>query len=247
MRLISVGQIAYSHAWRMPRQIHHYHEMIVVYRGRIHATIGETTYTGETGGVLVYPAGVLHEEEADPKSGLETRFIAFESDSLPTESGMVRPDDKGRIRQLVQWLQEEWQSQQVDAETRRQLFLAAIVAEWGRLQLPQEDTLVASIRKYIRAHLDQPLTLQVLAERASMSKFHFLRVYKDLAGRTPMEDVRALRVEHAQQLLLTTDLPLKSVAPACGLGDAYHLCRLFRKHFNATPGEIRRACAAGCR
>jgi transcriptional regulator GlxA family with amidase domain len=73
-----------------------------------------------------------------------------------------------------------------------------------------------------------------------MSKFHFSRRYRQLTGLTPMEDLRQLRLEAARDLLLTTDLPLKAIAPRTGLGDEYHLSRLFRRAFGIAPGELRR-------
>jgi transcriptional regulator GlxA family with amidase domain len=61
-----------------------------------------------------------------------------------------------------------------------------------------------------------------------------------LTGLTPMEDLRQLRLEAARDLLLTTDLPLKAIAPRTGLGDEYHLSRLFRRAFGIAPGALRR-------
>ena len=77
-----------------------------------------------------------------------------------------------------------------------------------------------------------------------MTKYHFLRRYRALTGKTPMEDVRAIRLDFARNLILTTDLPLKLIAVQAGLGDAYQLSRLFRKHLNLAPSALRRASAA---
>jgi len=73
----------------------------------------------------------------------------------------------------------------------------------------------------------------------TLSKFHFIRRYRTLTGRTPMEDLRLIRIEAARDLLLTTNLPLKEIAPRCGLGDEYHLSRLFRRYQDVTPSELR--------
>ncbi len=54
-----------------------------------------------------------------------------------------------------------------------------------------------------------------------------------------MADLRALRLEHARELLFTTGLPLKAIARRCGLGDEHALSRLFRRHLRASPSELR--------
>jgi transcriptional regulator GlxA family with amidase domain len=55
-----------------------------------------------------------------------------------------------------------------------------------------------------------------------------------------MRDLQLLRVESAKQLILTTDLPLKAIAPLAGLGDEYRLSRVFRRHLGLPPGALRR-------
>jgi transcriptional regulator GlxA family with amidase domain len=82
--------------------------------------------------------------------------------------------------------------------------------------------------------------LDDLARKAGMSKYHFVRLYKKLSGRTPMNDVRMIRVEAARDLIITTDLPLKTIATRVGLGNEYYLCRVFRQAFKVPPGYFRK-------
>ena len=55
-----------------------------------------------------------------------------------------------------------------------------------------------------------------------------------------MEDLRLIRLTATRDLLLTTALTLKEIAPRCGLGDEFHLARLFSRHFKIPPGAVRR-------
>ena len=55
-----------------------------------------------------------------------------------------------------------------------------------------------------------------------------------------MEDLRLIRLAAARDLLLTTALTLKEIAPRCGLGDEFHLARVFSRHFKIPPGAVRR-------
>ena len=80
-----------------------------------------------------------------------------------------------------------------------------------------------------------------------MSRYHFIRQYKAVSGRTPMEDVRLLRIEAAKRLIITTDMPLSAVAQKVGISDEYHLSKMFKKYVALPPGYFRRheASAAG--
>jgi len=78
-----------------------------------------------------------------------------------------------------------------------------------------------------------------------MSKFAFVRKFRRLRGRTPMEELRLLRLDRARTLLLTTSLPVKAIAPEVGIGDEYQLSKLFRRHFNLAPSQLRTRSLAG--
>ena len=100
--------------------------------------------------------------------------------------------------------------------------------------------MVDMTRAVIRKQIAATLSLAELARQVGMSKYHFVRKFKRLAGRTPMAETRALRADYARDLLLTTDLPLKEIAVKTGLGDEYALSRIFRIHFGLPPGAFRK-------
>ena len=72
-----------------------------------------------------------------------------------------------------------------------------------------------------------------------MSKFAFVRKFKRLSGRTPMQDLQQMRLNQARTMMLASGLPMKAIAPVVGLGDEYQLSKLFRRHFKLSPREIR--------
>lgn len=240
-RLLITGHVAPHPQWHLDAHFHHFHELIVVFSGRMRITIGGQTLAARAGDVLFYPKGVPHEEAADPTDPAETYFVGFEpDDGMDLALPFLSRDTTGRIRQLISWLYADRDlCASVEQEAPRTL-LRSMLAELQRAGNLREDQLVAQVRQYIYDHIDQALTLEELAREAGMSKFHFLRRYKQLTGRTPMQDVRSIRTEYARELILTTNLPLKVIAPKAGLGNEFHLSRMFRKHLQTPPGQIRK-------
>jgi transcriptional regulator GlxA family with amidase domain len=55
-----------------------------------------------------------------------------------------------------------------------------------------------------------------------------------------MAAVRAMRLQRARQLLVSTRMPLKEVAALTGLGNAYAMDGLFRRCLGIPPGLFRR-------
>jgi transcriptional regulator GlxA family with amidase domain len=137
----------------------------------------------------------------------------------------------------VTWLVDDERNRSAP-EMRRPLF-DAMVGELRRLCAVTHDPWLEDILAFIRKKLTAPLTLDDLAHRGKMSKFAFVRKFKRLTGRTPMAELRLRRLDLARTLILTTNLPLKAVAPAVGIGDEYQLSKLFRTHFNLSPRDLR--------
>ena len=94
---------------------------------------------------------------------------------------------------------------------------------------------------YIEAHLEKNISIQVLAEIAGLSMFHFARTFKQSEGMTPHDYVIRCRVRRAQDLLATTDMPLSEIALASGFSDQSHCARRFREELGITPSQYRRS------
>jgi AraC-like DNA-binding protein len=219
---------------------HAHHELIMVLDGMLHVEIRGQAIDAGAGEMLWYPAGVVHREQSDQRRPCETLYVAVDWASAPLTWPLWQADTDGRVMQLMRWLMTERESHYPERGRLRESFLRAILAEYNRLATHKEDVLVTRVRGHIRKHLHEPMDLDGLVKVAGLSKYHLVRRYKALTGRTPMEDVRHIRLLAARELLLTTNLPLKEIAPRTGLGDAYRLCRLFRRQFNFTPGSMRR-------
>ncbi len=110
---------------------------------------------------------------------------------------------------------------------------------------------LARTAAYMEDAFYKPLTLQLLAERAGVSSAHWVRLFKQYYGITPMEHVIELRLRRACQLLAVTRMPVTEIALACGYGDSNYFTRLFKKRIGSTPrqyrscnGKVQGACPA---
>jgi transcriptional regulator GlxA family with amidase domain len=89
-------------------------------------------------------------------------------------------------------------------------------------------------------HLDEPLTVEVLARRAAMSPRTFARRFVAVTGTTPLQWLLRQRVLHAQRLLETTDQPIEWVAARCGFGTAAGMRIHFQRFVGTSPMAYRR-------
>jgi transcriptional regulator GlxA family with amidase domain len=89
-------------------------------------------------------------------------------------------------------------------------------------------------------HLDEQLTVEVLARRAAMSPRTFARRFVGATGTTPLQWLLRQRVLHAQRLLETTEEPVEWVASRCGFGTAAGLRVHFQRLVGTSPMAYRR-------
>jgi len=243
LNLIGIGHLLPDPQWRINAHSHAFYEMIIVMAGRLHVEIAGKRVPADSGAVLLYPARMAHQEWSDSKNPFETYFISF-SGVVPSKSEFcLRHDDRHRIRQMAAWLFAD----RVPGEKRKQrqnlLILQLILQEFFSPQITNNahNDLISITRAIILGQIAAPLSLAQLAKQTGSSKYHFVRKFKRLAGRTPMAETRALRADYARDLLLTTDLPLKEIAAKTGLGDEYALSRVFRHCFGMPPGAFRKS------
>jgi transcriptional regulator GlxA family with amidase domain len=105
---------------------------------------------------------------------------------------------------------------------------------------PARSEPIAELQRWLPDHLDEDLTVPVLAARAAMSPRSFARRFRTETGTTPAAFVEALRVEAARRLLETSDAPVAVVATTVGFGGPETLHRAFARRVGTTPDQYRR-------
>lgn len=94
-------------------------------------------------------------------------------------------------------------------------------------------------RDYIHSHISEPISLQEIANAATMSKFHFLRSFRDAFGKTPHQMLTAIRLEKAKNLLCSTDFPISDIILLVGFESISSFSLLFKKSFGSSPQSFR--------
>jgi transcriptional regulator GlxA family with amidase domain len=92
-------------------------------------------------------------------------------------------------------------------------------------------------------HLDEPISIEQLAARASMSPRTFARRFRAAHGTTPYRWLLLQRLLLARRLLETTDRPVERIAEHAGFGTAAALRVHFRRAVTTSPLAYRRLFA----
>jgi AraC family transcriptional regulator len=103
----------------------------------------------------------------------------------------------------------------------------------------REAKRVVEAIRLVESDAAQPLRLKEMAAAASMSKYHFLRVFRRLTGVTPHQYLIGARLRRAALALASSRRPVITIALEAGFGDLSTFNKTFRVAFGLTPTQYR--------
>jgi AraC family transcriptional regulator len=101
------------------------------------------------------------------------------------------------------------------------------------------DECLNKVKRYVRAHIDEPLDRDVLAEVAGFSVPHLHRIFLACAGESIAGYVRRVRLERAGRKLRMGAVDIREVALAAGYHTHAAFGKAFKQQFGLSPSEFR--------
>ncbi len=99
-----------------------------------------------------------------------------------------------------------------------------------------EQLAVSKAKQFIEAHYESNISLSDLSRVVELSRYYFLRVFKNETGLTPHAYLNQIRIERAKKLINANN-PIIETAYSTGFFDQSHLNRVFKKIYGITPGQ----------
>ena len=111
--------------------------------------------------------------------------------------------------------------------------------EITNLNSQKNSTLNREILSYIGEHYTTNMTLSEIADKFHMSYKYFSRYFKNNFQTSLSEYLMKLRLEHAELLLSTTELPITEISLQSGFNNISFFIRSFKKAYGFTPLQYR--------
>ena len=92
-------------------------------------------------------------------------------------------------------------------------------------------------KTFIETYFANPIRLNDMAASACISKYHFIRLFKNTYGRTPHQYLTAVRIAEAKSLL-RAGWPVVDVCVAVGFDSVTSFTGLYKKITGATPAAF---------
>ncbi|MHA4810934.1 AraC family transcriptional regulator [Flavitalea flava] len=96
---------------------------------------------------------------------------------------------------------------------------------------------IVQAKLFIDSHYADNIDLGNISDEAYFSKFHFIRLFKNIYGKTPHQYLTFVRIEKAVQLLCT-DKSVSEVCHAVGFESLSSFGSLFKRLVGRTPSAF---------
>lgn len=124
-------------------------------------------------------------------------------------------------------------------ELQRDHFRKNILA-MPKMELPesQDDAFLRKINETIREYIgESDLSVEFLAEKTALSRVQLFRKFKAITGCTPSEYIKAVRLQHAADILQSGKQSIADVAYMVGFSDPKYFSNCFSEKFGMTPSQ----------
>ena len=159
------------------------------------------------------------------------------------------PDRRLQYMQIIQQLEEALHSQEFGAarlaDTLCQQMMIGLNRDILRARTAQEerdiyrvDPKLEEVLKYIATHLEEELSVDLLAKRFYISRYYLMHRFKEVTGYTLHQYISQKRLLKAGELI-RSGVPVMKAAEEAGFSEYSTFLRAFQKTFHMSPKEFR--------
>lgn len=206
--------------------------------------------------ITFLPAGCDIEgwsEIAKPVSFVAVYVDQSPDDKEPTDLAQVSPQlnfDDHMLRSALSRFQLMLHDPSLDTPGYAETLAILMAFEMARLSARQRRPVshkggltarqIRLVIDYIESHLTEKTTISELAALLDLTRFHFIRAFKQVVGMPPHRFMVLRRVDRAKELLINAEIPVSEVATRAGFNSITQLTKAFRRTVGTTPSAFRR-------
>ncbi len=242
----------------------HHHDFFEIYffiSGRVEYRVEGKSYTLQSGDLLLISPWVFHQPVVQQEVPYE-RYVLWidrgylgQFSELGTElascfgpaATLIRPTSYQRstIAMLLEQLLKESGGTKFGSELYGHALFLQIMAEINRMaertpqkrELQEEPELIGRVLAYIAGHFSEKLTLQDLAERFYVSKYHLSHEFSSRVGTSVYRYIILKRLLAAREQI-ADGAPPSEVYQSCGFQDYANFYRAFKAEYGISPKEF---------
>ena len=98
-------------------------------------------------------------------------------------------------------------------------------------------------RRYFQEHYNEDINIEEYALSRNMSVSYFLKKFKEVTTKSPMQYILGIRINNAVSLLESTDYNVTEISTIIGYDNPLYFSRIFKKQKGVSPSDYRKQLA----
>ena len=256
MLLRSVASAKYGGDWYSIPHSHSHTELFYIVGGDGQFQINGRLFPVQAHQLVVVNPGILHTEVSYEAHPLEYIVLGIEGLELSMSGSeearycIYSFPEQNEVLRCMQKILQEMQERKPKYETLCMACMDIIMVELVRnASVSVTETQArfpanrqcASVRHYIDQHYKENVTLDLLAEKASINKYYMAHAFKREYGVSPINYLIDCRIREGKRLLAETDLSLSQIATVLGFSSSSYFSQSFRNAEGMSPTEYRKS------
>ena len=246
---------------------HEFDKIVLLLAGRVDYVVENVNYTLRPGTVLLVPHHAVHRAIIDVSEPYERIILYLDTSyferALPsaglaecfkradrTNRCLLQADEEQRaeLAALLRSYEAAQRDERYGAEALRDTLIMQLLIAINRISAAggaaaaddrRYDEKIRLALSYINENLTGELSVDALADRVFLSRYHFMRLFKLQTGSTVHAYVRQKRLLYAARLI-REGLPVQQAAAECGFRDYSVFHRAFRASFGFRPADLKK-------
>lgn len=95
--------------------------------------------------------------------------------------------------------------------------------------------------EYISKNYGEKIYVETLSDMIAISPDYFTKMFKDSIGKTPIDYINGLRINHSLRLLSMTDTPINDIADMLGFTNPNYFHKIFKSYMDTSPLAYRKS------
>ena len=253
-KLLDASSAKYADDWNSMPHSHSHMELFYIVGGKGQFLIQDRLYPVNANNLVIINPNVVHTEVSLDANPLE--YIVLGIDGLELSAGkgfngqfaildhFESVEIAGCLRNILREMRQKQSGYKDICQAYTEILIIRLMRSTP-LSVPTEPQTAAAnrqcaaVRRYIDLHYKQPLTLELLAEEAHMSKYYLSHAFKREYGVSPINYMISRRIEESKYLLAETDLSTSQIAQLLGFSSLSYFSQVFRRSQEVSPTEYR--------
>jgi len=233
---------------------HTFCEVMYITAGSGVIFIGDDQYRIKAGDIVIYNTGILHEERCLGEE-LSILFFAVDNIRIPgMPEGCIVPSGASPVIESGSYddVLKVFLSVMVDELNQKNIHYKAISTNiatvichyilrlYGvEVKNPDHLEICNKFYLYVEQNYKSDINLDTFSDSIYISKYHFIHMFKEATGISPMKYLMLIRLSAARDLLGRTEMPIREIAESIGYKDAQSFSRAFKNNEGVSPTEYR--------